>query len=185
MAVDTVNPILGSNEGLATAEPSQLAIVWRRFRRHRLAVLGLISLMTLILACVAARSTAAFRLYPHGPRPEKDLCRPSLEHLLGTDDYGREMMERLLVAGRLSLFIGLGATALAVTVGCLYGAFAGYNPGLLDSAMMRLVDLFLSLPDLPILLVLSILFRVWFANWRAPFVLGFEPPEVKSIAISR
>lgn len=184
MAVDTVNPILGSNEGLAAAEPSQIAIIWRRFRRHRLAVLGLISLTILIVACIFGPIYSGFHGYTRmAPVVNKQYANPSLQHLLGTDDYGRDMMERLLVAGRLSLFIGLGATALAVIFGCLYGAIAGYNPGLIDSAMMRLVDLCLSLPDLPILLVLSILFRVWFAGWRAPFVLGFEPPEVKAITI--
>lgn len=184
MALDTINPLLGSNEGLTAAEPGQAAIVWRRFRRHRLAVLGLISLTILIIACIFGPIYSGFHGYTRmAPILRKEYANPSPQHLLGTDDYGRDMLERLLVAGRLSLFIGLGATTFAVTFGCLYGALAGYNRGLIDSLMMRLVDLFLSLPDLAILLVLSILFRVWLAAWKAPFVLGFEPPEVKAIAI--
>ncbi len=184
MAVDTINPLAGSDEGLAAAEPSQIALVWRRFRRHRLAVLGLVSLFILIIACIFGPIYSGFHGYTRmAPSVVKEYANPSPQHLLGTDDYGRDMLERLLVAGRLSLFIGLGATTIGITFGCLYGAIAGYNPGLIDSTMMRFVDLCLSLPDLPILLVLSILFRVWFANWRAPFLLGFEPPEVKAIAI--
>jgi len=83
---------------------------------------------------------------------------PSLAHPLGTDQLGRDLLSRLMAGGQLSVFVGLSAMALSIALGCIIGVLAGYVRWL-DGALMRLTDLFLSLPMLPLLLVIMMLFR--------------------------
>jgi peptide/nickel transport system permease protein len=84
---------------------------------------------------------------------------PSGGHLLGTDDLGRDLLARMLYGGRISLAVGLAAMLMAITVGVIIGAIAGISRGWVDTALMWLTDLFLSLPQLPLLLLLIFLFR--------------------------
>jgi len=87
------------------------------------------------------------------------LQGPSLKHPLGTDDLGQDLLARLLYGGRISLAVGLAAMVVAVSVGVLVGAIAGMASGRVDAALMWLTDLFLSLPQLPLLLLVIYLFR--------------------------
>lgn len=87
------------------------------------------------------------------------LKSPSLAHPLGTDDLGQDLLARLLYGGRISLAVGLAAMLMAVIVGVLIGAIAGISRGSVDAALMWLTDLFLSLPQLPLLLLIIYLFR--------------------------
>jgi peptide/nickel transport system permease protein len=87
------------------------------------------------------------------------LARPSLAHPLGTDDLGQDLLARMLYGGRISLAVGLAAMAMAILVGVTIGALAGISRGAVDTALMWLTDLFLSLPQLPLLLLLIYLFR--------------------------
>jgi peptide/nickel transport system permease protein len=84
---------------------------------------------------------------------------PSLAHPFGTDDLGQDLLARILYGGRISLAVGFAAMAVAVSVGVLVGAVAGMAGGRLDAALMWLTDLFLSLPQLPLLLLIIYLFR--------------------------
>ena len=97
------------------------------------------------------------------PRDEIDfrakLKPPTLAHPLGTDDLGQDLLARLLYGGRISLAVGLAAMIVALTAGVVIGAFAGYVGGMLDHTLMRLTDLFLSLPQLPLLMLVIYLFR--------------------------
>jgi len=133
------------------------AEAWRRFRRHRLALTGAV-----VLAIIVAALTVGPFLY-RIPRDEIDfrakLRGPSLAHPLGTDDLGQDLLARLLYGGRISLAVGLAAMTIALTVGVLTGACAGYVGGMLDHVLMRITDLFLSLPQLPLLLLIIYLFR--------------------------
>src|SRR5438094_732769 len=88
----------------------------------------------------------------------RSLEGPSPEHLMGTDDLGRDLLGRVLNGGRISIAVGLTAVFIAITLGTTVGAIAGYF-GKLDNPLMRITDLFLSLPVLPLLLVLVYLFR--------------------------
>jgi peptide/nickel transport system permease protein len=129
----------------------------RRFRRHRLAMLGAVALGLIALAVVAG--PLAYRV----PIDEIDfrakLQGPSWAHPLGTDDLGQDLLARMLYGGRISLAVGLMAMLIALTLGTVVGAAAGHAGGTLDQALMRLTDLFLSLPQLPLLLLVVYLFR--------------------------
>jgi len=130
---------------------------WRRFRKHRLAYLGLLVLVTMV---------AAIMLGPwlwRGPINGIDVGArmegPSWAHPFGTDDLGQDMLSRMLYGGRISMAVGFAAMLVAVLVGTLVGALAGASRGLVDGLMMWLTDLFLSLPQLPMLLLVIYLFR--------------------------
>jgi peptide/nickel transport system permease protein len=87
------------------------------------------------------------------------LANPSMQHPLGTDDLGQDLLARMLYGGRISLAVGLAAMTMAIFVGVLVGALAGISRGAVDAALMWLTDLFLSLPQLPLLLLVIYLFR--------------------------
>ena len=129
----------------------------RRFRRHRLAMFG----AAILLVMVAAVLTGPF-VY-RVPINEIDfkakLKTPSWSHPLGTDDLGQDLLARMLYGGRISLAVGVAAMLIAVTVGTLIGAAAGHVGGAVDHTLMRITDLFLSLPQLPLLLLIVYLFR--------------------------
>jgi peptide/nickel transport system permease protein len=133
------------------------AEAWRRFRKHRLAVASVFILAAIVLAVVVGPI-----LWPV-PINEIDftakLLSPSLSHPFGTDDLGQDVMARLIYGGRISLAVGLAAMVVAVFVGVLIGAVAGMASGRVDAALMWLADLFQSLPQLPLLLMISYLFR--------------------------
>jgi peptide/nickel transport system permease protein len=96
------------------------------------------------------------------------LATPSAAHPLGTDDLGQDLLARLLYGGRISLAVGLAAMAMAIGVGVLVGALAGMSRGWVDTALMWLTNLFLSLPQLPLLLLVIYLFRETLKNAFGP-----------------
>ena len=128
---------------------------WFTFTRDRLAMFGLFVLIFLVLAVAlgplvyAGNNLIDFTRSLEGPSPE---------HLMGTDDIGRDLLGRILNGGRISIAVGLAAVFIAITLGTAVGALAGYF-GKLDNPLMRVTDMFLSLPVLPLLLVLVYLFR--------------------------
>ncbi|HYS14978.1 MAG TPA: ABC transporter permease [Burkholderiaceae bacterium] len=129
----------------------------RRFRRHKMAILSAIILGTMVL--MVAFGPWIWNL----PINEIDftarLANPSLKHPFGTDDLGQDLLARMLYGGRISLAVGLAAMLMSITVGVIIGAVAGISRGGIDAALMWLTDLFLSLPQLPLLLLLIYLFR--------------------------
>ncbi len=136
---------------------------WTRLRRHKLAVAGLAVLALMVFAAIFAKQLAPFdpnaidNVHWQGtPLPpcfqDSTLCGG---HLLGTDEVGRDLLSRLLFGARISLTVGLFAVIMEVLIGTTLGAIAGYYGGLVDSAIMRVTDVFLSIPLLPLLLVLT------------------------------
>ena len=104
------------------------------------------------------------------------LQGPSWAHPLGTDDLGQDLLARMLYGGRISLAVGLAAMSVSVVVGTIVGAIAGVSRGSVDTALVWLIDLFLSLPQLPVLLLLIYLFRElvegdWWGRELGIFVL--------------
>lgn len=130
---------------------------WRRFRRHKLAVVSAVILVTMVLAVLVG---PFFWTVPINEIDfSSQLEGPSWAHPLGTDDLGQDLLARMLYGGRISLAVGLAAMLVAVFVGTLVGAVAGIARGSVDTALMWLTDLFLSLPQLPLLLLVIYLFR--------------------------
>ncbi len=130
---------------------------WTRYRRHSLAMVGTVVLVALTLSTMLGPL-----LYPTAIDDidfAVKLEGPSIAHPLGTDDLGQDLLARILYGGRISMAVGLAAMLIAITLGIVVGALAGYFGGLLDSILMRVTDLFLSLPQLPLLLLVVFLFR--------------------------
>jgi peptide/nickel transport system permease protein len=130
---------------------------WRRFRRDRMAVLG-----TAILLTISVGVTIGPWVY-HTPIDTIDFGRstqsPSWTHLFGTNDLGQDVLARILSGGRISLTVGVSAMAVAVFLGTLVGAISGFCGGVVDTFLMRITDIFLALPQLPLLLLVMYLFQ--------------------------
>ncbi|MGB3559475.1 MAG: ABC transporter permease [Geitlerinemataceae cyanobacterium] len=130
---------------------------WRRFRRDRMAVLG-----TMILLTIAISVAIGPWIY-HTPIDKIDFGqsaqRPSWTHLFGTNDMGQDVLARILSGGRISLTVGIAAMAVAVLLGTVVGAVSGFCGGVVDTLLMRITDIFLALPQLPLLLLVMYLFQ--------------------------
>jgi peptide/nickel transport system permease protein len=130
---------------------------WRRFKRDRAAIFGTIVLLTIVIAVIFGPfiyTTPIDKIdFAHSAAP------PSWQHPFGTNDLGQDQLARILSGGRISLTVAVAAMAVAVSLGTLIGAIAGFYGGIIDNALMRLTDLFLALPQLPLLLLIVYLFR--------------------------
>jgi peptide/nickel transport system permease protein len=130
---------------------------WRQFRRHRLAMAGLAIFTFFVAAC------AVGPLIYRTPADAIDFARanegPSFDHPLGTNDRGEDMLARVLYGGRVSLAVGIVAMFLGLLLGTVIGAIAGYFGGIVDTLLMRLTELLISLPQLPLLLLIVYFFR--------------------------
>lgn len=136
---------------------------WRRLRRHKLAVAGLVVLFLMVSAAVFANQLAPFdpnaidNVHWQGT-PLPPCFQNAAQcggHPLGTDDVGRDMLSRLLFGARISLMVGLFAVLMEIIIGSVLGAISGYYGGWIDWLIMRVTDVFLSIPLLPLLLVLT------------------------------
>lgn len=167
-ATDTT--ALQSETLLTLEERSQFQMIWRRFRKHRLALLGGLTLSLFILLAVMAPVLAPsvplgaeYTKVPGALLPDPKAVQPAAKHLppmtsghlLGTDEVGRDIVSRLLFGARVSLYVGVMATIFSETIGSVIGAISGYYGGIVDQIAMRITDFMLTLPLLPILLVLS------------------------------
>lgn len=129
---------------------------WVQFRRHKLAMFGLITLTILVFSVVFG--PLIYDVDPEYIDFSIANQPPSLEHPFGTDDLGRDLLARNLYGGRISLAVGVAAMMVSIFVGTLVGALAGFFPKF-DSPLMRFTDMMLALPQLPLLLVIITLFR--------------------------
>jgi peptide/nickel transport system permease protein len=141
-------------ELLGVPEPvvrSQWQLFWRRFLRHRMAVVSMLVLAGLIFVCFGAGLVAPYE------KNQQDLLLgpvgPSGDHWFGTDELGRDQLTEILYAGRISLKIGLAVALIATVVGAALGAVAGYFGRWLDQLLMRITDLFLVVPSIAILAI--------------------------------
>jgi oligopeptide transport system permease protein len=127
---------------------------WLRLRKNKLAIFGMVALVVVTIACVVGPWVSAYGY------EQQDLLStfspPSPAHWLGTDQLGRDLLVRLLFGGRVSLGVGLAATFVALTIGVVYGATAGFFGGKLDAIMMRIVDIIYSLPFMVFVILLMV-----------------------------
>ena len=130
---------------------------WRRFRRHRMALFSAFALAVILFAVLAG--PFIWRVPINEIDFAAKLQGPSWAHPLGTDDLGQDLLSRLIYGGRISIAVGFAAMVVAIFFGVLVGAIAGMSSGRVDAALMWVTDLFLSLPQLPLLLLVIYLFR--------------------------
>jgi peptide/nickel transport system permease protein len=147
---------------------SPWAEAWRRFKRHRLALAGVVLLAVMALAVLLG--PWLWKLPINEIDFAAKLGGPSLQHPLGTDDLGQDLLARMLYGGRISLAVGVASMLIAMLAGVVIGAVAGISRGSVDAALMWLTDLFLSLPQLPLLLLVIYLFRDSLKAWVGPEV---------------
>jgi peptide/nickel transport system permease protein len=146
----------GTDYEIGLESLSQWQLAWRKFRRHRMAMVGLMLLGALLAIAVVGPFIWPFD-FRDIPRPDKIVAigrGPSLAHPFGeTGGLQRDVMTLVINGARTSLFIGFGGMAIGVTVGTIVGAVSGYLGGFIDNLLMRVVDVFLSLPTLFVILV--------------------------------
>ncbi len=168
---------LGTN--LAVKPRTLMGDIWRRFRKHNLALIGVTILVFLTLVVTLGGPFYVDRLVAvsaaeGSPVPSKNptlkdlgdhlnflaiLSPPTVNHPFGTDDLGRDLFARALYGGRISLAVGLTAMLIAISLGSVVGALSGFLGGWVDNLLMRITDLFLSLPSIPLILLTVYLFR--------------------------
>ncbi len=134
-------------------------LAWREFKKSRVAVLGLYIMVGLYLATLLSAYLA-----PFDPSAIENISAtrhlpPSLEHLMGTDRFGRDVFSRVLFGARISLSIGFIAVGISITIGTLVGAVSGFFVGVVDTVLMRLVDMLISFPRLVLLITVIALFE--------------------------
>jgi peptide/nickel transport system permease protein len=127
---------------LESARPLRVD-VWRRFRQNRLAMVGLVLITLVALVAIFAPLIAPFSITD---RSSEFRQGPSADHLFGTDAIGRDVFSRVVYGARVSMSIGLGATAIALLIGVVMGAVAGFFGRFTDTLIMRLTDVFLAIP---------------------------------------
>lgn len=145
-----------------------LQTIWRRFRRHRLALVSLTVLTIIILAAILAPVIA-----PYDPNKIVGAFSgaPNSKNWLGTDQIGRDVFSRLLYATRISLLVGIMATAISTIIGVVLGLVSGYFGGVIDMIIMRFTDMVMSFPYILLVLVAAAIFKP--GLWNIILILGF------------
>lgn len=150
--------VVGAEERGQVKGRTQRAIIWRRFRRHRLAMAGGVVLILLYAAALLAPWITPYEY------DKIDFAAfnqaPSLEHPMGTDRLGRDELTRVLYGGRVSLMVGLGVGVFSTVIGTAVGIVSGYYGKLVDVGAMGFVDFMVTLPHIALLLVLGRLFQL-------------------------
>ena len=136
------NPV--SPEGEILKPHSQWGDVWRRLRRNRLAMIGMGIVLLLIVMAVFAPLIAPYD-YEQADYAAR-LVYPCRAHLLGTDQFGRDLLSRIIYGGRISLLVSMMGVAISLVVGSILGAIAGYYGGKLETVIMRIADVLMSIP---------------------------------------
>lgn len=151
MAVSNTFP--QASAGAVPASETLLQVFWRRFRRNRMAVVGLVLVGAFLVVAVAAPWIAPYHYndqnLPNAWQP------PSLAHPFGTDDLGRDQLSRVIYAIRIAAIVGVGASMLSLLIGATIGAISGMRGGWVDSVLMRVVDIFNSFPSILLAVVLA------------------------------
>ena len=151
MSARTITDIAMAEQGTSLWQDA-----WRRLSRNRLALFGL---GVLSLFIVIAALTPWIAPYSYQTQNlDLGATPPSLEHWLGTDIFGRDLMTQIMYGGRVSLAVGFVATAVALVIGITWGAIAGYAGGRVDAVMMRLVDIIYALPFMIFIVLLMVVF---------------------------
>lgn len=161
---------------------SQFLETWRRFRRNRLAMVGLIIVIFLILVAIFAEIISPYS--PSAADISSRLQYPSSAHLLGTDNFGRDLLTRIIFGTRVSLIISVLALVIGLVVGGILGAIAGYFGGLADSIIMRLMDILMSIPGMLMAVCISALLGSGVTNTAIAISFGGIAPSARLLRAS-
>jgi peptide/nickel transport system permease protein len=151
------NPLTGNTAlipqlDVKTKIESPTKVAWRRFRRHRLALVS--SIVLIIISIMAVGAPLFTRYEPTGMNLKDRALPPSRDHWLGTDNLGRDMWTRTIYGGRVSLQVGLAAAAISTVIGIILGATSGYYGRMVDMVVMRITDVVMTFP--PIIIMLTV-----------------------------
>lgn len=156
LTLDRAGSTLAPDQVLRSRPQSMARVYIRRFLRHRLAAAGLVVLVLITLSAILAPWITQD---PNALSASDRKALPSAEHWFGTDEAGRDIFARTIHGGRISLAVGVAATGVALVIGTLVGAVAGFFGGFVDAALMRFTDAFLCFPQLFVLIVFGTLMR--------------------------
>lgn len=145
-----------NSEFIAMSNKTFLQDTWRKFRKNKLALSGLIFLILMILGVVLIPMLSPYTYEMQNLTNRNKL--PSLANPFGTDKLGRDILVRVMYGGRISLSIGFAAAAINLVIGILYGGIAGYFGGRVDNLMMRFIDIIYSVPDLLYIILILMVF---------------------------
>jgi oligopeptide transport system permease protein len=126
---------------------------WRRLLRNKLAMAGLVFIGVMLLVAILADVLAPYD--PSRLFPGQSYAKPSLQHLMGTDDVGRDVLSRLIHGARVSLSVAIGVQVLILGIGLTVGGFAGFMGGRVDNLLMRFTDVFYAFPDLLFVIIIT------------------------------
>jgi peptide/nickel transport system permease protein len=161
MTTATATPSVPLSQADSFTKPAQspAQLVWLRFRRHKMAMVGSVILILIILYCTVG---AIFmpESYANYNDTKIKFQPPSLAHPFGTDSIGRDVMARTISGGQISLIIGVSAMLMALVVGTLVGAIAGYYGGGIDNVLMRFTEAVFNIPQLFLLIVMGKFFAM-------------------------
>lgn len=129
---------------------------WRRFKKNKL---SMVCAVFILLTCLVSLFPGFFSPYPFDEQLEgKVLLSPRTEHLLGTDNLGRDLLSRLIYGGRISMAVGVLTALISLVLGVAYGALSGWVGGKVDAFMMRSIDILYSIPSLVLLILVKVIF---------------------------
>lgn len=145
-----------NNEQIAVETKTYMADAWSRFKKNKLALVGLMFLFIMILYAILGPMLSQYS-YDQQNLDAQNLL-PNATHWFGTDKFGRDIFVRIAYGARISLMIGFAAAAINLLIGVVYGGIAGYVGGKVDMLMMRIVDIIYSIPDLLYVILIILIF---------------------------
>lgn len=145
-----------------------IGIIWRRFKRNRLSVVGLTVILIIVSVAIAAPIVAPYD--PFVIDVYNVISPPTSAHLLGTDDLGRDVLSRMIWGSRVSLAVGFVAVGISITIGIIIGALAGFYGKAVDAVLMRFVDIMLCFPTL--FLILAVIAIIGPSIWVIMVIIG-------------
>lgn len=154
---------------------SELAEVWRRFKKNKFAMAGLVILVFILLTAIFAPLLVDYDTQVIGQNLQNRLQRPSAEHPFGTDNFGRDIMARVIYGSRISLVIGFFAVGVSLLIGGAIGTVSAYFRGPLDNVLMRIMDVFMAVPSILLALAIVAALGPGLVNVTIAMTISFVP----------
>jgi len=147
--------------------------VWHRLCKNPLAMTALVVVVLLVLMCLFADVIAPYDYAEQDPTAKFQM--PSAEHLLGTDNYGRDLLSRIIVGGRVSLLVSVLSVLFSLIIGGFIGAIAGYYAGTTDGIIMRIMDIIMAIPQFLLAVAVSVALGSGIVNTAIAIAVGSIP----------